>query len=344
MKTNAPALREARRAVGLSQVAVARSAGISRQAVGAIEAGLHRPGVDAALALAAVVGRTVEELFGDGPTIAEPVFGAGVPEGTPVLAARVGERLVYAPASQALGYEGWPIANAVLQDGRPLLLPGADHEGLVIVGCDPALGLAAALGPADGPRHVIALSGSTTAALRAMRAGRAHAALVHGPVRTLPRARRIALRLHLARWRVGVASRGSRPRSVAELCARVVQREEGASSQKAFLAAVDAEGHARPAGAIAAGHLEVARRVTQGASAGVTMEPAALSAQLAFSPLEEHVAELWIDERFREHPAVEALVGVLRSRAFTTRLSLIGGYELADCGAQKTADRSGYSA
>jgi DNA-binding XRE family transcriptional regulator len=322
-------VRAARLAAGLSQGALATAAGVSRQSVGAIEAGRHRPSVDAALAVARAVGRPVEALFGDAdPQACAPVLGAALRDGTAVLAARVGARTVYAPASAALAFQGWPEADAVLDGGRPRLLPGADLDGLVVVGCDPALGSAAALLPAAGPRRVIALSGSTGAALAALREGRAHGALVHNRAERLPRRPRGALRLHLARWRVGVASRGRRPRSVAELCARharVVQREPDASSQRALVAA--AGGAALP-GPVASGHLEVARRVAYGATAGVTMEPAALQFGLAFGPLEEHVAELWIDARWREHPAVAALGDVLRSAAFAARLSTIGGYDL----------------
>jgi DNA-binding XRE family transcriptional regulator len=335
-------LREARVAAGLSQAALARAAGVSRQAVGAIEAGQHRPSVDAALALAAAVGRSVEELFAPAPATSEPALGEAVAEGSAVLAARVGGRLVHAPADGALAFEGWPRANAVLRGGRPQPLPGQNLDGFVLIGCDPALGLAAAMLPSSGPRRVIALSGSTAAALDAVRAGRAHAALVHGSAGRLPAPPRGALRLHLARWRVGVANRGKRPRSVADLCgrgARIVQREPGASSQKAFLAAVAAEGGERPAGPLAPGHVEVARRVAHGATAGVTMEPAAISWQLAFGALEDHVAEIWIDERWREHPAVTAIGEVLRSPAFTARLALVGGYDLAGCGSQTGAER-----
>ena len=330
-------LREARVAARLSQAALARAADISRQAVGAIEAGRHRPSVDAALALAQAVGRSVEELFAAAPAASEAVLGGSVPDGGAVLAARVGGRVVHASADDALAFEGWPRANAVLRDGRPQRLPGADLDGFVLVGCDPALGLAAALLPSSGPRCVVALSGSTATALDAVRAGRAHAALVHGPPPRLPAAPAGTLRLHLAHWRVGLASRGRRPRSVAELCARgtrVVQREQGASSQETFLAAVAAEGGRRPPGPLASGHVEVARRVAHGATAGVTMEPAAISSQLAFEALEEHVAEVWVDGRWREHPAVGALGDVLRSPAFVARLALIGGYDLAGSGSQ----------
>lgn len=326
-------LREARIAAGLSQAALAGAAGVSRQAVGAIEAGLHRPSVDAALAVAAAVGRSVEELFGAAEPRFEPVLGPPAADGTAVLAARVGDRVVHAAAGRALAFEGWPPANAVMDGGRPKLLPGADLDGLVMVGCDPALGLAAAL----APRRLIALSGSTGRALEATRAGRAHVALVHGPRRRFPRPPAGTVRLHLARWRVGVASQGRRARSIAELCerrSRVVQRDEEAASQKAFVAAVAAAGGRRPEGPVASGHLDVARRVAHGATAGVTMEPAAITWGLPFAPLEEHICEVWIDGRWADHPGAAALADVLRSPAFTSRLGLVGGYDLAGCGAR----------
>jgi DNA-binding XRE family transcriptional regulator/molybdate-binding protein len=325
-------LRDARIAAGLSQSTLAAAAGISRQAVGAIEAGHHRPGVDAALALAAAVGRPVEELFAARPAPASvTVNREAVPDGTGVLAAHVGARLVHAPADSALASAGWPFADAVMRDGGVQPLPGADFDGLVAVGCDPALGVAAALLPSTGARRLIAISGSTAAALSAMREGRAHCALVHGAEGRLPKPDPGTLRLQLARWRVGVASRGRRPRPIAELCGRrlrVVQREEGASSQKAFAAAVAAEGLPLPKGPLATGHLEAARRVSHGAAAAVTMEPAALRLRLAFLPLEEHVAEVWVHPRWSAHPGVEALGNVLRSAAFKQRVGLVGGYEL----------------
>lgn len=342
MVPDAP-VRAARQAAGLSQAQLAERAGVSRQAVGAIESGVHRPSVDAALAIAAAVGRTVENLFGATHAVSVSVFGDEPRAGSPLLAGRVGDRVAYATASSALGFEGWPVANAVLHDdGQVRPLPGADLEAFVLVGCDPALGLLAALTPPAGPRHVIALSGSTGTALDAMRDGRAHAALVHGRSDRLPCAPHGTLRLHLARWHVGVATRTSRPRSIEELCARrmrVVQRDDGASSQKAFIAAVHATGEQPPAGPIATGHIDVARRVAHGATAGVTMQPAALGYQLAFTPLEEHVAEIWIDQRWATHPGADALGETLRCRPFASRLALIGGYELTDCGSAEARRR-----
>src|SRR4051794_10757154 len=325
------AVRASRLAAGLSQAALAAATGMSRQAIGAVETGRHRPSVDAALALADALGVSVEQLFASLPAHAEPIFGDAAPEGAAVLAARVDDRLVYAPARAALAYEGWPSPNAVIRDGRPQALPGGDLDGLVVLGCDPALGLAASLGPPAGPRHVHAISASTASALEAMTGGRVHAALVHGRAGRLPRAPAGALRVHVARWRVGVASRGSRPRPLEELFARrvrVVQREDGASAQAAFVAAAASAGSEPPPGPRLFGHIDVARKVADGAAAGVTMEPAAHAFGLAFEPLEEHSVELWVAARHRDHPAVEGLVASLRSTAFTARVACIGGYEL----------------
>ena len=116
---------------------------------------------------------------------------------------------------------GLAARGAVLRDGGPVPLPGADLDGFVIVGCDPALGLAAAMLPDSGPRRVVALSGSTVAALDAMADGRAHGALVHGSAGTLPALPPGVMRLHLARWRVGVASRGRRAPGRSPSSARV---------------------------------------------------------------------------------------------------------------------------
>jgi len=328
-------LRAARNAAGLSQAALAAAAGVSRQAIGAIEAGHHRPSVDAALAIARSVGASVELLFSAESSIA-PVFGEPLPDGAPVLAARVGERVVYAPPAASIAFEGWPLANARLAGGVVQALPGADLDAFVAIGCDPALGSVGAFMPAPGPR-MIALSGTSTQALAALRDGRVHAGIVHNRPGHLPAPPPGVLRLHLARWRVGVASRGRRPKSIEELCARrspVVQREPGASTQRALARALARCGADALPGPIAADHVDVARRVAAGASAGVTMEPAARRFGLGFAALEEHVAELWVDERWRDHPGVEAVGSVLRSEAFAARLGTIEGYELAASGMQ----------
>ena len=59
-------LRLARQARGFSQQQLAGMAGVSRQAVSAVESGLSDPSLRVALALARALGMTVEELFGPG--------------------------------------------------------------------------------------------------------------------------------------------------------------------------------------------------------------------------------------------------------------------------------------
>lgn len=328
-------LRAVRAARGLSQAALASASGLSRQVVAAAESGRHRPSVDAALALARALEVSVEDLFAGSPDEARPILGKPVLDGAGALATRVGANLVYAPAGAALAAEGWPRPNAVMRDGHPRPLPGDDFDALGVVGCDPALALAASFLPGNGPRRVLAIAGSTTAALDALAAGTAHAALVHDRRERLPHAPPGTVRVRLARWRVGLASRPGRQRSVEELCARrtrVVQREDGASTQKAFVAAANAAHAQPPPGPRARGHLEVARRVADGAPAGVTFEPAAAALGLAFAELEEHTAEVWIGAQHRHHPAVSGLLDVLRSASFSERLALIGGYDTSATG------------
>jgi transcriptional regulator with XRE-family HTH domain len=327
----------ARVQAGLSQEALARATGLSRQAIGAIEGGRHRPGVDAALALAGALGLSVEALFGTpGTEDSVSVFGDAVAEGTPVLTSRVGRRRVHAPADLAGWQERWPVADARWTAGEVRPLGATADDGLVVVGCDPALSLIAAQLPSTGPRRIVAVSGSTRAALAALQAGRAHAALVHGRPDALPPAPAGVRRLHLARWRVGLATASTaRPLSLTALTGAgtdVVQRETGASSQQALLRALDTEGCAPVTGPIAGGHLAVVMRVAAGARAGVTMEPAAVHGRLGFLPLEEHAVELWIASEHRDHPAVDALGGVLVSRTLHARLAAIGGYDLTGCG------------
>src|SRR5579872_335939 len=57
-------VRRLRVAKGLTQSELAKRAGISRQALGAIETGAYQPSVSVALALARELGETVEAIFG----------------------------------------------------------------------------------------------------------------------------------------------------------------------------------------------------------------------------------------------------------------------------------------
>ncbi|HEU5418905.1 MAG TPA: substrate-binding domain-containing protein [Streptosporangiaceae bacterium] len=93
-------LRLARQARGFSQQQLASMAGISRQAVSAVESGVSDPSLRVALALAHALGMTVEELFGPGtpaPLAAARLVAPLARAGSRVALAPVGERLVALP-------------------------------------------------------------------------------------------------------------------------------------------------------------------------------------------------------------------------------------------------------
>jgi DNA-binding XRE family transcriptional regulator len=334
-------LRAARERCGLSQAELAQRAGVSRQLIVTCEQGRHAPAVDAALRLARCLGRPVEDLFAPAVEIPEAVVGR-LCDGDLVVAARVGERPVAQAVDARAASDGaWGLPDGQLDEGVRLF-PGAHGEGFVVVGCDPALGLAAALLADRGAARLVAVSASTGAALDALAAGRSHGVLVHGPATGLPAPPCPVRRWHLARWRVGVAlARGRRHASLsAALEGRValVQREPSASSQQGLeRAAARAGARVPPPLRVASGHVDAARSALILRGAGVTFEPAAVAFGLQFVPLEEHVVELWVGDAGLEHAGLAALGGLVASAAFQRRLAAVGGYDLTDCGTTREA-------
>jgi transcriptional regulator with XRE-family HTH domain len=333
-------LRPLRLAAGMSQAELARAAGVSRQMVGAVEAGRHVPAVDAALRLATALRTTVEELFGAAaPAGVVPIRGAAV-EASRVRAGRVGSEFVVVQVDEAEAGLWWRAAEGVVHDGELRLLPGTTPAGLVVAGCDPALGVAESLLSHLGPSRLLAVSLSTGHALEALAQGRCHGVAVHGPEGTLPEPPVPVRRFHLARWRAGIAtaSKLRKPSLGAIVGGRVplVQRDPGAASQQALLRALDREcgPDARPAGPLGSGHLDVARIVSIAGGAGVTFEPAAAAFKLDFRPLETHVVELWLAERWIELPGAQVLGELLVSGRFGQQVALFGGYDLDRCGVE----------
>lgn len=328
-------LRRARERLGLSQTALAEAAGVSRQLVAAVERGRNAPSVDAAIRLARVLGESVEGLFG-----AEPAVGwlPGEPpaEGEPVRVVPVGDSLVAAPAGTPPPGPSWEASDGVVEGGRVRLLPGAERGGALVLGCDPALGILEALAAARGPRRVVGVHATSGAAVEALRAGRAHAALVHARAGALPAPGVPVARVQVARWRVGFAVPAAGPApAVPDILARapaIVQRQESAASQRALAEAAAGLGLPVPPGPRAGGHLEAARVGRDTGAPALTMEPAARAFGLGFVPIETHSVELWIGDRWRGEPAVAGLLDVLRSAALRARLEAVGGYDLEGIG------------
>jgi DNA-binding XRE family transcriptional regulator/molybdate-binding protein len=332
-------IRENREALRWSQADLAERAGVSRQLVGAVEAGRHLPNVGAALALARALGVTVEDLFAEPSRGPVAVLGDELLEaGSPVVVARVGDAVVAVPVEHGVASsERWALADATVSgDGGVSMLAEGVDDGLVIAGCDPALGVLAGLVERSRRHRVVSVHASTGRSIAALAAGRVHGVVVHALAGELPEAPVPVRRWHLARWQVGVASgRSSGVPSVEEIAERrlrVVQRDPGAGTQLAFARALARIGApASVPGPIGDGHVDVARRVATGAAAGLTMEAAARSYGLGFDPLEEHAVEVWLDERWAALPPATALVDTLHGSALRSRLELIGGYDLSAC-------------
>jgi DNA-binding XRE family transcriptional regulator len=332
-------LRALRLDSGLTQAQLAERAGVSRQLVAAVEAHRHTPAVDAAIRLAEALGTSVETLFGSASTDDSVVVAVGeVADLSPVRLGRVGGQLVTAAlADHGVAGAGWASADGVFEDGRVRRFPGAGADGVVVAGCDPALGIAEAMLSGRGDRSLIAISAPTGEALEALARGRIHAAVVHGAAGRLPRPPVPVTRWHFARWQVGVAiAERLAMRTLEDIVTAevdVVQRDRAAASQVAFERACAAIG-ASPdtAGPRASGHLDGARTASILGSAAVTTEAAARAFGLAFADLEEHTVEVWVDERWLGHPGIDALGELLASAAFTDRVAIFGGYDLAHCG------------
>ena len=336
MSDRIQALRAAR---GWSQAELARRAGVTRQLVGAVEAGRHTPNVSAALGLAEALATTVEALFAPSNAQVVDVLGIQQPAGTPVRTSRVGDRLIAVPDEHRIaGPEAWAMADAVTGADGLTWLPGGSAAEVLIAGCDPILGVLSGLVERTGHR-MLGVHASTGRAVQALAEGRAHGVLVHGPRRDLPPPPVPVRRWRVGCWQVGLGApkaKGLAP-SIDELAtrrAKVVQRDAGAGTQRALVRALrDAGAQPDLPGPLGTGHLDVARRVAYGGvAAGVLMEAAALAFDLPFTPLEQHSVELWVALEWVTLPATIALLEALASEALVARSRLLGGYDTTGCG------------
>ena len=342
-------IRALRDAAGLSQVALAQHAGISRQALAAIESSRAVPSTAVALALALALGRPVEALFALHSAGLEGA-GRGHPPGTRLAVAQVGGRWV----GHALGPTDPTPADALVGPGDRLEpLSSADRLGsaALVLGCAPLLGALAghlAGHPGAGARWLHRPSG---AALTALAQGRAHVAGLHlaawddpGAHDRLVRARLPGEALDivsLVGWREGLCVAPGNPLgigSIADLAApgrRTARRAAGAGATLVLDRALAAAGLGDDAlpGPLVSSHETAALAVLHGAAdAAVLVEPVALAHGLAFLPLSEERFELVLRSRDRAHPGVARLLERLGGSPFAREVRSMGAYETAGMG------------
>ncbi len=358
-------IQRARLEKGLSQSELARRAGVSRQALSAIEAGAYQPSVAVAIRLARTLGQSVESLFGGGAaaTITAAFAGGDPAQAAPhrhVALARVGGRLMAVPraaAALSLTPAGGVIerpAGASRVEVATFRSAAEIDSALLIVGCDPAASLLSeALARHSPPISVVAIARSSGAALAALAAGQAHAAGVHirdpqsgeynlKAARDAMR-RRPYLMVNFARWELGLAVATGNPhaiRAAADLARpriRIVNREAGSGARLALDEALAAN-KLKPA-AIAgytrelAGHLEVAAAIASGAAdAGITIRVAADAYGLHFIAMREERYDLVIPERELQSIPVRAMLETLNSSRFASEVSRLCAYETSQMG------------
>lgn len=204
---------------GLAQGELARRAGLTRQAISAIESGGYVPNTAVVLRLAQVLGCRVEDLytlpepmaermvqivggrsaFADGPEPAETAgSSAGNPPDSPPTRLAVGSvrgRWVGHPLVAGRDIqEGFISADGLLSDDPSstrttgdyaarvelLVPPERIEQTALLMGCDPSLGiLSAHLGRRAGEARLVWLNGSSETALGALARGEVHLAGSH---------------------------------------------------------------------------------------------------------------------------------------------------------------------
>jgi putative molybdopterin biosynthesis protein len=299
-------LERMRIARGLSQRALADAAGITRQAVSAIERGRVVPGVGIALALARVLGTSVEELFAAAPPLAPARFESVAREYTALE-----------PSHHAL-------------------------PAVYVAGCDVATGLLARHATLrERDTRVLWLPMTNRAALEELRRGRVHAVVVHGAI---PRAIGDEyVRFELATTEEGwLLARDNplrlrRAADIARKGVRLVNRPIGAGARQLIdeqlrRAAVDPRrlaGYEREV----PGQLDAGRAIAHGfADVAVGMASIARIYGLDFLALREERCALVVARAAIETQPVRVLLETLRSQPYRLDVQALDAYDVTRMG------------
>lgn len=347
-------VRSKRLAAGLTQQELADRVSVSRQTIGAIEAGTSGCGVELALRLAAALACRVEDLFtASGATVAAELV---EPEGrdvatTRVALSRVRGRLV---ARSLRGAQGgfWAtqpahgLVRGALTAGQVdvgRLQP--NRRGVFVAGCDPAAGLLAEHA-SRGRAGLDALwwpAGNARAVAELAR-GSVHAVTVHlEPDMAEPSFGFAVERLRVAAWEMGWIVASGNPKGIASAAdlARpgivLANREQGSGARRVLdelLASAGVlAGTVQGYGRVFTGHAEVAEAVMLGvADVGLGIGVAAEAKGLGFIPVRRHVCDLYLPRaEVGEEPA-RLLLDTLASGRFLSELAAFGPYDTSETG------------
>jgi putative molybdopterin biosynthesis protein len=349
-------VRELREARGVSQIALAASSQLTRQSVGAIEAGRAMPAVDVALRIARALDCQVEELFGVAPleqrVWAEPT--ATAMQGRAALAHIAGRWVAYPLEREGIRLSADGVVSARRAGSVEIepVRPGAEsRENLMLMGCSLALGLLAdRLNTRSGAGHFVWFPRSSTHALEALSRRHTHIAGVHLVDAKTGEANLTDVRRHasnvavitLGRWEAGLVLAPGNPkrvRSAADLGRsglRMVAREAGSGALRLLERELKRAGLstrlARDAAVRAGGHIEVAQAIALGAAdVGVATRDAALAFGLDFVPLAEERYDVVVPRAELADPRLQRLLDTMTTAAYRRELSALG-YDVQACG------------
>jgi molybdate-binding protein/DNA-binding XRE family transcriptional regulator len=365
-------LREKRQSAGLSQKQLADMAGITRQAVSAVEANHYSPATSVALQLARALHCRVEDLFTikSGGEIIEGELIGSLPRGDDKLRAhvtRVGERLSVRPldgfgelASLSATADGLILGGG--SDAKHVKVQLFEHRErlgrkVVVAGCDPAMFLAAEhVRRRDKYNLVPCLMGSGMA-IGALKRGEVHVAGVHladnrSGTWNLPYLERNLTGMDcfvvtFAHWEEGLILRQGNPkkiRSVADLArsgVRIVNREIGSGARRLLDGQLETCGiqtdRIKGYKDEVPSHLEVASRVRAGlADTGIGVRAAASICGLDFVPLQRERYDLVIPKMHYETlQGLKILLDTIVTRPFRAELEALGGYDTRETGAMR---------
>ncbi len=331
-----------------SQEELAQRAGISRTAISAIEVGRVVPSVAAAMALAEVLGCTVEELFGVGSKPApSPPEWAWPPGREPCRfwQAEVGGRIWRYPAEP--GPLGVLAHDGVAREGgtSPADVTTSPGQTLVMAGCDPAAALLAHDYARDSGFRLLVLPRSSGQALAMLAQGRVHVAGVHlstadgNDDANTSAARGLAdepmCLLRLARWEAGLAlAPGVSARTVSAVLqtSRLswIGREPGSGARQCLDQLRPNQPSPRR---LAHDHRGVAEAIRQGwAEVGVCLRLTSEEAGLRFLGVRVENYDLCFPKRAEADPRIQALIRVIRSPRYRRLIGDLPGYDTAESG------------
>jgi putative molybdopterin biosynthesis protein len=362
-------LREKRQALALSQKQLADLAGITRQAVSALEANQYSPATSVALQLARALHCRVEDLFSikQGGEVIEGELLGNLPQGTTPVRAQVtqiGHRMLVRPldglgelASLSATADGLIVGSSP-EKRRVKVKLLKDREAVrrkvVVGGCDPAMFLAGEhVRKHDQENLVPCLMGSSLA-LKALKRGEIHVAGVHladenSATWHLPDVKQSLgdldfIVVTFAHWEEGFIVRQGNPKKIravsdiAKSTVRIVNREQGSGARrlldKLLVASRIRPNRVKGYGEEVSSHLDVASRIKAGlADTGIGVRSVAAICGLDFVPLQRERYDLVIPKIYYETlNGLQVLLDTMVSKPFRDELHALGGYDTREMG------------